>query len=291
MKQLSTRALVIVGVLGLAACGGGGGGPVSGLGEIGEQAGLSAPIETPSAQQARAAGIASRSDSLIMSTVRGETSHPDLPGFAIRARCSGTRCDLYEPGSGYSGSVSLSDFEIAQGPAEAVGTKHGITLMSKSTQDVSSFGAWMEHAAFATQSQDGTVEGVRITLRNGMAGGGLTGTGPSGSATWLGLMVGTPIAGADRGDRLVGTAALNYDMDAGGGLDVALGGIENVDLGTAHTTQTVLFSDVPLSPGGTFEAGLAGNRIQGGFFGPGHAEVAGIFEQADIVGAFGARRQ
>ena len=40
----------------------------------------------------------------------------------------------------------------------------------------------------------------------------------------------------------------------------------------------------------TVAAGEAGDRIQGGFYGPGHAETAGIFEQSNIVGAFGAKR-
>jgi len=53
----------------------------------------------------------------------------------------------------------------------------------------------------------------------------------------------------------------------------------------------VIFADVPISGRGTFEAGLSGNRIQGGFYGPGHVEAAGVFEQSNIVGAFGAKRQ
>ena len=76
-----------------------------------------------------------------------------------------------------------------------------------------------------------------------------------------------------------------------GGLDIGFGSIKNIDRGTAHTTSTVLFADVPIGSGGTFEAGFAGNRIQGGFYGPNHAETAGIFEQSNIVGAFGAKRQ
>ena len=32
-------------------------------------------------------------------------------------------------------------------------------------------------------------------------------------------------------------------------------------------------------------------RVQGGFYGPNHAEATGVFEQAGIAGAFGAKRQ
>ena len=102
--------------------------------------------------------------------------------------------------------------------------------------------------------------------------------------------MGTPIAGDDRGDRLVGTAALNYDMSAGG-LDAGFSGIKNIDRGTAHSVETVIFSDLAVEPDGTFARGQSGALIQGGLYGPDHAEAAGIFEQSDIVGAFGARRQ
>ena len=103
-------------------------------------------------------------------------------------------------------------------------------------------------------------------------------------------MVGTPTAGEGKGDRLVGDAALNYDM-AAGGLDIAFSGIVNIDRGTAHATSTVQFQDVPVAVDGTFARGQGGHRIQGGFYGSGHAEAAGIFEQSNIVGAFGARRR
>ena len=112
----------------------------------------------------------------------------------------------------------------------------------------------------------------------------------TGSATWLGLMTGTPVAGEDRGDRLAGTAALSHDPGAGT-LDAAFGGIVNVDRRAAHPVGTVLFENVAVAPDGTFGRGQAGARIQGGFFGPGHAEAAGVFERSGMVGAFGARRR
>ena len=55
--------------------------------------------------------------------------------------------------------------------------------------------------------------------------------------------------------------------------------------------ETVIFSNLAVGPDGTFARGQSGGRIQGGFYGPDHAEAAGIFEQQDIVGAFGAHRQ
>ena len=260
---------------------------------IRELAGLAPPIETVEVQRARAAGIFARADSLIQSSIFGESNHPEFPEYTISGRCSGTRCSYREPRSGYELTVRLRDFQFVPGTSDDVGTRHGITLVSGSGHymgtDFTDFGAWMEHAGFGVQIQSATVEGYRASYRLGLAGGDLTGTRPIGSATWLGLMVSTPASGNSRGDRLQGLAALNYDLSFGA-LDVAFSSIKNIDRGLPHETETVLFANIPMTDGGTFQAGLAGNRIQGGFFGPGHAEAAGVFEQLNIVGAFGARK-
>ena len=300
IRQTITATAVLL----LAACGGGGGGgggqPAAvSLDSIRDLTGAATPIETVAAQDARAPSILSRSDSLIVSTVYMETSDPDLPEFRIRAQCTGARCLISEPKSGYSDTITLSDLESLPGSVdEAVGTKHGITLISSMVSDrasgvdatsFGSFGAWMDHSVFVVEMGTAAVEGISFSARNGGAAGDLTGIPLTGSATWLGLMVGTPATGSNRGDRLMGDAALNYDMSAGG-LDVAFSSIKNIDRGAAHSTPTVLFADVPIDSLGTFAAGLAGNRIQGGFYGPDHVEAAGIFEQRNIVGAFGARR-
>ena len=273
----------------LAACGGGEDGLTINPGEARTQANLSAPIETPAAQDARIAGILARSDSLVMTAIRGTTNHADLPTYRLHASCSGTRCRFSSPELGYSGTISLRDFEFADVPTEAIGTKHGITLTLGESRDLEGFGAWMQHSAFAVQSERSMVEGITSDGSYGLAGGDLTGIRPRGSATWLGLMVGTPATGRGRGDRLVGNAALNYNL--GAHLDIAFSSIENLDTGRAHTMRTVRFEGVRISSRGTFEAGLTGNRIQGGFFGPDGVEAAGIFERSNIVGAFGAKKE
>ncbi len=127
--------------------------------------------------------------------------------------------------------------------------------------------------------------------RGGVAAGDLTGSRPGGgTATWTGLMTGAPTGVAGRSDFLQGDAALTYDFGART-LDAAFTGIRNVTRNSAHSVRSVRFAGVPVSPGGTFLSGATGNRIQGGFHGPAHAEAAGVFEQQGIVGAFGARRQ
>ena len=209
------------------------------------------------------------------------------------SECSGAGCELLDPVTGETDTASLDTAVVDLGDADPIGSAHGITLMSEGGRqmgvDVTSLGAW-EHGSFALNRLRAAGEEFESNTLHAVALGDLTGRPLTGSATWLGIMVGTPITGDDRGDRLVGTAALNYDM-AAGGLDAGFSGIENIDCGTAYSVETVIFSDLTVEPDGTLSSGQSGTRIQGGFCGPGHAEAAGIFEQSDIVGAFGARRQ
>ena len=264
------------------------------LERVRELTGASAPIEAPAAQTARAPGIVSRSDSLVATTIHGETDDFGNPTFRLRANCSGTRCRISNPSTGFSQIVRLSDLEFQAADTVAVGTRHGITLMAGTSRtrdhELTALGAWMEHSSFTVQIERLREAYVTVDGRYGLAGGDLAGTRPSSGATWLGLMVGTPATGSNRGDRLQGDAALSYDL-ASDSLDVVFSSIKNIDRVTAHATETVMFQNLPIGSRGTFEAGLTGNRIQGGFYGPGHVEEAGIFEQSNIVGAFGARRQ
>ena len=303
MRSFSACGLAMAGVLSLAACGGGGESASERAlttGEIRELTGLSAPTDTPEAAQARSLDIFARADSLILSTMRGETGSAEIPTFRLLTQCSGSRCAVTEPLSGAVDTIELANTPLRQGAATAIGSKHGITLLWESSThtgaDLASLGAWLEHSSFAILNERQTGEEGTVDVRYGIAAGDLTGTAPAGSATWLGIMVGTPVAGDARGERLVGDAVLNYDLPSAGDgsgapLDVAFGGIKNIDRGTAHGVETVIFSNLAVGPDGTFATGQSGARIQGGFHGAGHAEAAGIFEQSDIVGAFGARRQ
>ena len=265
------------------------------LDDIRELAGLSAPIESAAAQQDRRQDIVSSADSLIVSTMHIEAMLPDgTHAFRLLSECSGPQCELLDPITGETDTTSLDTFGIALGDAETIGSRHGITLMSVNGNHMgverTAFGAWMENSYFGLHTDHTSLEEIESNAVYTTALGNLTGRPLTGGATWLGIMVGTPTAGDDVGDRLVGTAALNYDM-AAGGLDAAFSGIKNIDRGMAHTTETVIFSNLAIDTDGTFATGQSGTRIQGGFYGPDHVEAAGIFEQSNIVGAFGAKRQ
>ena len=296
MRSYSACGLAVAAVLSLAACGGGDSASERALttAEIRELTGLSAPVETAEAQQERSLDVFAHADSLILSTMHGETGSAELPAFRLLTQCSGTQCTVTEPLSGSVDTIELVNTPLRQGAATAIGSQYGITLLSESSThtgaDLASLGAWLEHSSFAILNERQTSEEGTVDVWYGIALGELAGSSPAGSATWLGIMVGTPTAGDEEGDRLVGTAALNYDM-AGSGLDAAFSDIKNIDRGTAHGVETVFFSNLALGPDGTFARGQSGTRIQGGFYGPDHAEAAGIFEQSDIVGAFGATRQ
>ena len=298
MRTRAACGLAVAAILSLAACGGSGdmnSRPALTPGDIRELAGLSAPIETGPEQQARQQDIFSRADSLNQSTIHlegvvdGETHR-----FRMMSECSGAVCTLVEPVTGVTDTTRIRTAEIELGDAEAFGSAHGITLMSEALngtdKEFTEFGAWMQHSTFALGTDRQLLGDIDATAVYATALGELTGRPPAGSATWLGIMVGTPVAGDHQGHRLVGTAALDYDLDAGR-LDAAFTGITNVDRGMAHDVETVFFVNLAVAPDGTFARGQSGTRIQGGFYGPDHAEAAGIFEQSDIVGAFGAKRQ
>ena len=298
MKLHLACALAIAAVLPLAACGGDGdpqSPPAPSLDDIRQLTGLSAPVEAAAAQQERQQDIVSRADSLVVSTTHVEAVLPDATHtFRLVSECSGTQCELLDPTTGETDTTSIGTSGIAPGDAEVIGSAHGITLMSETGRHMgverTAFGAWMENSYFGLHTDHAKLEEVESHAVYATALGDLTRRPLTEGATWLGIMVGTPTAGNDQGDRLVGTAALNYDM-AAGGLDAAFSGIKNIDRGMAHTTETLIFSNLAIDTDGTFATGQSGTRIQGGFYGPDHAEAAGIFEQSDIVGAFGARRQ
>ena len=277
----------------LAACGGGSSSSIDyGGGASGDDlqvlTGSQPPLETPYYQAARTAGIISRSDSLILSSGYGNTSHPAIPSFTVRSTCSGTTCVLREPSTGWLDTVSINDLEVRPGTVTIAHSKHGITLFGGEGDGFKGLGSWMRHSAFQIGEERGTYDGIKLEARYGLAGGDLAGSHPASSATWRGLMVGTPVNGSDRGDFLQGDATLVYGFS--GTLAANFADIKNLDKKRDHAVPAVLFANVPVNADGAFQAGVTGNRIQGGFFGSGHAETVGVFEQAGIVGAFGGSR-
>lgn len=292
---MKKQFFAMISVLGLAACGGGGGGDTFETPEddVRTLTGSSAPLETVGAQSARAASILSRSDSLLFSTAYGNTTLPDVPSFRVDATCSGTRCILREPQSGVYRVITPADLRFIPATEVIALSKHGITLFGGEADIGKAYGSWMRHSAFQVQAATQMIEGETVWMRHAKAGGDLTGYAPDFSASWQGVMVGTPATGSERGDFLQGDAFLSYGSNASGyaEIDAAFTNIKNIDKNRSHSVASIRFDDVPVFTDGTFEAGLTGNHIQGGFYGPGYAEATGVFEQRNVVGAFGARKR
>ncbi|MXW40579.1 MAG: transferrin-binding protein-like solute binding protein [Synechococcus sp. SB0668_bin_15] len=191
--------------------------------------------------------------------------------------------------------ISVAAPDIGQ--SERVGTKNDITLIRQTEtsddNDVNALGAWMLYSFFSIENFSdidlpGDHDSSGSTLA-GAAGGDLTGSRPLGNATWSGLMVGTPIIGENRNEILQGSATFTYDL-GDQHLNANFTDIQTLNH-EPHSVTTLRFPEVPVSSGGTFSRGTTGNRIQGGFYGPNHAETAGIFEQSNIIGSFGAKKQ
>ena len=292
MKRRILPAASLLLSLALAACGGGSSKFSAERVRILTDA--RAPVESINDQFERATGIFDRSDSLLLSTVHGTTTHPELPTVELRTDCEKAGCTVRESRTGFTLRPSLDDLGVDTDATADFGlTRHGITLYRTETTNVESYGAWMDHAAFAVQTvtASATAGGREIDflLRYGIVGGDLSGDRPTGTATWQGLMVGTPATGDRAGHLLQGDATLRYSLDTEM-LDATFDGIRDLNRDAAHSTESVQFDDVPVSADGTFRSGETGNRIQGAFYGTDHAETAGILEKSNIIGAFGAKK-
>ena len=249
----------------------------------------------------RGRDIRQRADSFLSTTFYAETDHPDLPTVVVPMSCSGTSCSGLLPGTDEVDDYDLAGLGIEDEVDTLLATRNGVAVLfgawteNNGASSFRGWGGWMEHSAFEVETGT-TVEDIdgantRISFRYGMAGGDLTGSAPTGSATWRGVMIGTPATGDRKDNRLVGDAALTFDLTATT-LDAVFTSIVDMDrAGAPHSVASVQFSDVPVSGSGEYSAGSTGDRISGGFSGPNHAETAGVFEQSNIVGAFGAKQQ
>ncbi|MCY3727619.1 MAG: hypothetical protein OXF97_01305 [Nitrospira sp.] len=282
--MITRLTFVLATALALAGCGGGS----TPANDVQTGTGSQPPQESVADISARLAGIISRTDSLVVSTWYGESSNSAFPTFRARSSCSGTTCTFHDEQSGLSISVSLDDLDLDTSRSNAILTKHGITVLDTRDSTNRNLAAAMNHSAFSILSNRDVFEGTTVWNRLSTAGGDLTRSRPSGTATWTGLMVGVPTGIAGRTDFLQGDAALTYDFAES--LDASFTGIRNITRNRAYSVTSVRFNDIPVSSNGTFQAGLTGNHIQGGLYGPGHAETAGVFEQKGIVGSFGAKR-
>ena len=163
-------------------------------------------------------------------------------------------------------------------------SKDGLTLEGNRAGSNRALRIDMDHAEFYVFTTDALGGGISAA-----AYGVATGSAPTASGTWRGLMIGA--TKDDRRDLLQGDAEISFDF-ADMAVDVNFTSIVNLDRMAAHSVPVVTFSDVPVAAGGFWEQGDndTPNLIQGGFVGAGHEETGGNFWTPDMTGSFGARQ-
>ncbi|MBC6408106.1 MAG: hypothetical protein GDA40_08290 [Rhodobacteraceae bacterium] len=200
--------------------------------------------------------------------------------------------------------------QIADEDRSAVLYRHtasGLDLLESRQRDSArrAFGSWMENASFAViTGVEPDLEfygssGIEGSASYAYAAGDQTGSNPAsslasyiGRATWEGVMVATTRTGNVAGNILQGDASLTY-TGADNTLDIDFTNIKDIDRGgAAHGDGSdIEFNSVPVSETGTYavaETGDNGRSLNGAFYGPSHAEAAGVFEHSGLVGSFGA---
>ena len=288
-------------VLFLAACGGGGGDSKPRVPTVDPRTAQSVTgTQPPSFTQAEILpaylAVYTASDSLIVSDVpisyQGQV-------FSAETTCGKSTC------SSYSAALETSvDWDLSVGSAQgltfsAVGEKHGVKLaQAQQSYELSGlrvaaagYGGWMNYNTFSIQYGQATAQELDgpARLAAAISAGNDTGSRPTGSATWTGLMLGgTNLAGG--GNPLQGDARITYDLGRNA-LDAAFTDIYNLDTLQKHVVPEMRWSNVTVAGDGSFRQDVSSvNSIIGRFHGPGHAEVGGVFHHPTAIGAFGAGR-
>ncbi len=151
----------------------------------------------------------------------------------------------------------------------------------------------MEHAAFGTgfyrfydwEGQDG--EASNFYIRGTGFQGDLSGNRPAGGAVWDGQVVGYQSnleAGEDPFVQGHARVRVSFGSDR---VDIGFSGVNSMDF--KRQLADFGFEDIALGADGTFDGFDEGN-VEGGFFGPAHEEVAGMFQKNanHVIGSFGA---
>ena len=196
--------------------------------------------------------------------------------------CSGRRCHAYEPVTGLATEWDLATGLSRTSSYGQVREHRGVSLANFTDRwvwygtpvNVRGYGAWMDYNAFdvgVAQIGSGPLAGAQGAAATSV--GNSTGSRPTGSATWHGIMIG----GTDinnRPEALQGDATVQYDM-ARNVVHVSFTDVRNIDAGQEF--RNMGWSEVPVSSDGSFGRSGISDEIDGTFYGPNHAEVGGVF--------------
>ena len=192
-------------------------------------------------------------------------------------------------------SVEGVDLELQQG---LNGVRRVVGRRSNEHADVHALGGWMEHSFFTSQVTLWTNEtdpdqgSIRVGAHVVGVSTEANPTVLEGGATWLGFVVGRDTSVTDDMEASVeGEASIFVEVDPMNGMeaDVAFSRLFNRQTGEHH--PDISWNDLAVSNGGFSRFDAVDDRITGEFFGPEQEEVAGTFERAGIVGAFGGQRE
>lgn len=245
--------------------------------------GGTAPTETADEQDVRNRDISSRTDYRIDTGWYVDFRDASVQDYRTTVQCSGRACE--HSGPGWSQSFDLESWSV-RAIGTTILTRNGITIASHLSSGGSRYvSSTLNDSVFASNAQ------VRSDslLRGSLAWGDLSGSEPSVSGVWRGMMSGVL---AESDDLLLGDATLRYSASgSGGSLDAQFTNIVNFTRNRAHTLPSAEFANVQVGSDGTFDYGNPNNKIHGGFYGSTHSEATGIFEFGGILGAFGTKRQ
>ncbi len=300
-RLLLTAALAAA-TLTLGACGGGGGMPPD------------SPRLSDSADPrvARLGGLLEDADALRMSSLHGRYSlaagtETIADSYVAAVSCSGARCVAADGTAtavgdllGLNAGADLETIEAAldmrggfdtattSGSFENTETLPDLTLTV--SPEVTSYAFWGEYGYAAlvlgagpiAAEIDGTAFSGAFALAQAYVAGDATGTNPAGmgSATWTGITEASPTGAFE---RLMGRATVRIADLSQPRVSVA------IDV-PGHAIGAPGWADMALTGGG-FASGTAGtDHLSGAFHGPAHEEAYGVFDTADYIGAFGAKR-
>ena len=273
----------------LASCGGGGLTSSSSPSQPSTQrlVGGSPPVETRAEQDRRARGLVPRSDSLVHTTAYVDEDDPNIRDEELVARCSGTTClIIFESGETITADLSAGSFRIG----DPLLTRNGITIALITEDGQKEIGSTLHDSAFASEHDRYDDVNYPFSARGSTAYGDLTGSAPSVSGIWRGMMTAVT---TENDDLLLGDAVLRYSASESGELlSAEFSNIVNYSRNRAYAQRSnVVFSNVPVRSDGTFNRSSSSfSKIQGAFYGNAHAEAGGVFEYSEMLGAFGTKR-